>query len=116
MTANVKLRAEADRRRAAFFQSAKSTADQVRPVVLLDNVVGALDPGFALLNRFQSAAKQNPLAMLAAVGGLWLLIRQLKSSELQTKSATRRVMRSYRLPRATPKGDENGYINDAEQH
>lgn len=116
MTANVKLLVEADRRRAAFFQTATTAAKQARPVVLLDKLVGALDPGFALLNRFQSAAKQNPLAILAAVGGLWLLTRQLKRRELQTKSATRRVMRSYRLPRATLKGDENGYINDAEQH
>ena len=116
MTQHEKLRMEADRRRKVFLQSASTISQHLQPKVILDEIVGAIDPGFALLNRLQSTAKRHPLVMLAAVGGLWLLIRQLNRSELQTKSATRRVMRSNRLTRATLKGDENGYINDAKQH
>jgi hypothetical protein len=116
MTPNQKLRAEADRRRDAFFETASSTAEHMRPAAVLDKLVGMLDPNLELLKHIESTAKRNPLAVLVAVGGLWLLARQMKRSGQQTKPATRRVMRPYRTARSTLKGDENGYINDAEQY
>jgi hypothetical protein len=116
MLANQKLRAEADRCRAEFFQTASSTLEQMRPAAVLDKVVGVLDPGFEVLKRLESTANRNPLAVLVAVGGLWLLGRQLKRGDRPTKPATRRDRRPHHLTRSTLKGDENGYINDAEQY
>ncbi len=116
MTPNEKLRAEADRRRAAFIQTASSVSEQMRPAAVLDRFVGMLDPNFKILKRVESTAKRNPLIMLVTVGSLWLLACQLKSSDRQTKLSTRRGLRPYRMTRSTRKGDENGYINNAEQH
>jgi hypothetical protein len=116
MMRNDSLRAEADRRAAMFFQAASSMSQRIRPTSLLNEIVGAADPDFALLNRFKTEVKRNPFVMLAAVGGLWLLAQQLKRREPPTKPVTRQGMRPPRLPRATLKGDENGYINDAKQH
>jgi hypothetical protein len=110
---NDNLRVEADRRSAVFFQSASAMSERMKPARLLNDIVGAADPDFVLLNRFETAVKRNPFALLAAVGGLWLLARQVQHGEQATESATRRGMRRHRLPHATPKGDDNGYINDA---
>lgn len=115
MTPNEKLRAEADRHRDVFFQTASSMSEQMRPAAVLDKVVGALDPRFEMLKRFESATKQNPLAVLIAVGSLWLLMRQMKPRDRQTSTATRRGMRPYRITPSTLKGDENGYIDNAEK-
>lgn len=113
MMRNDSLRVDADRHRAVFFHAASAMSERMRPARLLNEIVGVADPDFALLNRFKIEVKRNPFAMLAAVGGLWLLAQQLKRREPATKSATRHGMRQHRLPRATQKGDENGYINDA---
>jgi hypothetical protein len=116
MMRNDNLRVEADRRAAVFFQSVSAMSERMRPTRLLNEIVGVADPDFALLNRFKTEVKRNPFAMLAAVGGLWLLAQQLKRREPATTSATRHGMWRHRLPRATLKGDEHGYINDAKQH
>lgn len=115
MARNDKLREEADRRRAVFFQSALATTEHFRPARMLDQIVGALDPDFTLLDRLAAEVKRNPFALLAAVGGLWLLTRQLKGNELLPNTKTRQGMRPLRLPRAYPKGDKNGYIDNAKQ-
>jgi hypothetical protein len=116
MMRNESLRAEADRRGAVFFKSAAAMSERMKPARLLDEMVAAADPDFALLHRFETIVKRNPFALLAAVGGFWLLARQLQHREPPAKPATRHGMRRHRLPRATLKGDEHGYINDAKQH
>ncbi len=116
MTPNQKLRADADRRRDEFFQTASAISEQLRPSAILDKVVGAIDPRFVRLKRIESAVNGKPLAVLVAVSGLWLVARQLKRGEPQTKPASRRGIWPFRMPRSNQKGDENGYINDAKKH
>jgi hypothetical protein len=116
MMRNDNLRVEADRCGAEFFRSASSLSEKMNPASLLNQIVGAADPDFSGLNRFETEVKRNPFALLAAVGGFFLLARQLQHRETHTKPATRPGMRRHRLPRATLKGDEHGYINDAKQH
>jgi hypothetical protein len=115
MTQNDKLRAEADRRGAVFFQTASTLLKHLHPAGLLDEVIGALDPNFALLSRFETETRRNPFALLAVVGGLWFLTGQMSHSEQPSKTATRQGRRHRHLPIATPKGEENGYINNARQ-
>jgi hypothetical protein len=115
MTTNQKLRAEADRRRAAFLETASSVSKQMRPAAILDKVVGVLDSRFAVLKRIKSAAKRSPFAVLAAVGGVLLLSRQLKRGDQRSNPVIRRDPRAHHMTRSTLKGDDNGYINDAEQ-
>lgn len=116
MTRVDELRANADRQRAVFFQSAISLSDRLRPAQMLDNMLRAADPDFVILRRFETAVKQNPVALMAAVSGVMLLMQQLLRSETAKKPATRHGLRNSRLPRAKFKGDENGYNNDAKQH
>jgi hypothetical protein len=116
MMRNDNLRVEADRRSAEFFRSVSSLSEKINPASLLNEIVGAADPDFTLLNRFETEVRRNPFALLAAVGGFFLLARQLQHREPHTKPATRAGMRRNRLPDATLKGDEHGYINDAKQH
>jgi hypothetical protein len=116
MMRNESLRAEADRRSAVFFKSAAVMSERMKPARLLNEIVGAADPEFTLLNRFETEVRRNPFALLAAVGGFFLLARQLQNREPHTKPATRPGMRRNHLPGATLKGDEHGYINDAKQH
>jgi hypothetical protein len=115
MSLNQKQRLEADRRRAEFLQTASSVSDQLRPMVLLDDFVGALDPEFVFLRRMQSVAKRNPFAILAAVGGVWLLTQQLKRNAPKEKSSTRRGSQAFRLSSTTSKGEENGYVHSSKQ-
>ncbi len=116
MTQNDKLRAEADRHGAMFFQSASTLLKHLRPASLLDEVVGALDPNFELLSRFETETRRNPFALLAVVGGLWFLVAQLSRSGRLMKTATRRGRRHRQLPSSTLEGEENGYINTAKQY
>lgn len=115
MPRNDNLRAEADRRGKAFFKSASTLSERMRPVKLLNEAVAAFDPDFVLLNRLKAGVQRNPFALLAAAGGLWLLSLQLTRRN-QQKSVTRQGMRPLRLPPATLKGDENGYNNDTKRH
>jgi hypothetical protein len=109
------LQADADRYRNAVLKTASTLSRELRPLDLLDEAVGRLDPTYKLLGRMESEAKRNPLALLAVVGGLWFFIQQVKIGRPETKSATRRARRPVRLTRALTKGDENGYNNDAER-
>jgi hypothetical protein len=113
MIENRKLWAEADQRAAAFRQSTSAVIDEFRPVRLLDQTVGALDPNFALLDRITVEAKRNPIAVLVLGGGLWLLMRQLKSGDLKPSSLTRQGKRPLRLSRAIREGEENDNLNHA---
>jgi hypothetical protein len=113
MTATHKLRTEADHKRARFFATATALSDQLRPAEILDDVVSRLDPDHRLLTRVETEVKKNPVALLGAVGCVWLFIRQLQGTAPAEKSSTRPVKRQSRLKRALPKGENNGYSNDA---
>ena len=116
MTENGKLRAEADRRRAEFLQSASNLTDNMQPANLLNELVGSLDPDFAWLKWLQHKASQNPVPVLAACAGFLLMTRTWARRQPLSTPVTRQTRRSPRLPNATPKGDENGYNHTAEQY
>lgn len=113
MTRNEKLRAEADQCAAVFRQSASAVIDEIRPARLLDEIVGALDPNFALLDRMAFQTKRNPVAMLVVGGGLLLLMRQMTSGDLKPSSLTRQGKRPLRLSRAIREGEENDNLSHA---
>jgi hypothetical protein len=116
MTREDTLHAEANRRRAEFFQSATSMSNQLRPSRLLDDIMGTIDPDFALLQRIQIKMRRNPVTVLAAMAGILLLSRQLARRKPPKTPATRQGMRRRRLPGAIQKGDEDGYNHNAKQH
>jgi hypothetical protein len=109
-----KLRIEADRRHLDFLQSASNFSNIMRPVRLLDEVAGLLDPDFAWLKRIQGKVSQHPVPVLAACAGFLLLTRALASSLRSTSPVRRQTRRSARLSTKAPKGDKNGYDHIAE--
>jgi hypothetical protein len=116
MKSLTELQADADRKRSAVFKTASTLSRELRPLDLLDEAIGRLDPARNLLGRMEVQAKRNPLALLAVIGGLWFFTQQVRAGNPDIKLATRRVRRPVRLTRALPKGDDNGYNNDAERN
>jgi hypothetical protein len=110
-----KLRVEADRTRSLFFKSVASETERLSPEYLLDQAIGRLDPGNRLFERIGSQAKRNPLALLAALGGLWFFVKQVKDPGPKTQTAPHQSTRPRRLKGALPKGDNHGYHNNTDR-
>lgn len=109
MMQNDKLRAEADRRRSTFFQTASALSTHVTPAKIMDELVGALDPDFRMLNRLKAEGKRNPFALVAAVGGIWLLSRQIMTIK-NTGSRVREPAEPTRRPHSNSKLNIKGLI------
>ncbi len=101
---NENLRAEADRRRLAFFQTASALSTHATPSKIVDELVGAIDPNFTMLNRLKTETQHNPFALLAAIGGLWLLSRQIMTTR-NTNPKVPALTRPYKSRLASSKGN-----------
>jgi hypothetical protein len=102
------LRLAADQRKSVFFADMSEVQAQLRPDYLLDEAIHSVDPDLSNLKTMENRAKNNPIAVLAAISGLYLLVRQLtsKSQDHQPQPAKRE--KRSRLPRSTSKGDHHG--------
>lgn len=108
------LRNKADHARAEFLQSANNMSDQMRPARLINGLIGAVDPDFNVLKRFQKRMQQSPIIVLAVVASILLLARQRRDPS-KRKSTMRQATRNPRLTSAVQKGDKHGYHINAKQ-
>jgi hypothetical protein len=106
------LRLEADRSRAHFLASASKLTRNLSPSRLMNDAVGALQPSRHTLQDVGDEIRRNPLALLAALGGLWLFFQQVSRKPTKTRPATRPRQRSPRMSRAISKGEEHGHHPD----
>ncbi len=102
MTRADMLRDKADRTHAEFFQSVDTLSDQMRPRLLINELVGKVDPDFNVLKRFQKQMERNQFIALAVVASILLLARQRRDTPAQ-RNVMRHAKRNPRLTSAVQK-------------
>lgn len=116
MKSLVDLRREADQQKAAFFKDMGQVKMKLKAEYLLDEALHSVDPNSEILTRLESRAKSNPFPALAALGGLYILARQMISRPSNTvQPSIKRTGRS-RFVRSTPKGDHHDRFDNAEHN
>ncbi len=106
------LRAAADKNKSAFLASMTDVKSQLKPDALFETAVHSVDPDFAILKRMEDRIKGNPFAVMAALAGLYLLVRQLTTTAPVRAPQTSNRGRRSRLFRTTAKGDHHGHIDN----
>lgn len=106
------LEQEANKRGSVFKGHVMASADELRFGHLVDKAMGYIDPDFSKLKRMQERTRRNPFALLAAVAGLLLLVRQISSPSNLPETA--KPARRSRLIGTTLKGDNHGQHINAE--
>jgi hypothetical protein len=108
------LRREANLNASAFAVQIDEAKEQLKPAKILDEMVGALDPGFGLLKHMQGRAREHPLAVLAVVSATMLLLRYLSTNARFLSPINHTDAKRSRLARSTAKGDNHGQHINAE--
>lgn len=116
MKSIVELRLAADHRKSEFFGNIVEIKTKLKPDYLFDEVLHVVDPDFAILKRMENRARSNPLALFAAVIGVYLLARQLMTKSANQSPKTPKQGRRSRLVRSTLKGDDHGDIDSAKRN
>jgi hypothetical protein len=116
MKSIAELRLAADQKRSDFFENMAGIKTKLRPDYVFDEALRIVDPNFAILKRMENQAKSNPLALLVAVSGLYLLVRQLMTRSANQPPKTPKRGRRSRLARSTSKGDDHGDFDSAERN
>jgi hypothetical protein len=115
MKSIVDRRLEADQKKSDFFANMDDVRMKLSPDYVVDKLLRAVDPDFAILRRMEERARSNPMALLAAVGGLNLLARQLMTRQQNQSPKTLKQGRRSRLVRSILKGDHHGNIDSAKR-
>jgi hypothetical protein len=116
MKSIVDRRLEADQKKSDFFANIDEVRMKLRPDYVVDQVLRAVDPDFAILKRMERRARSNPLPLLVAVGGLYLLARQLMTRPPNQSPKTPKQGRRSGFARSKLKGDDHGDFNNAERN
>lgn len=112
------LEANADKCATAFVEQFSNATEQLKPLPLLDALMGQVDPELQVLKNLTTQTQRQPLPLLAAVIGISVLARQFfsQSHGLENGTDTPTPVRRFRRLGGNRKGESHGKHIGTNEH